>query len=267
MNLPEGTSQTVSLQRKPARSVLLWVVVVLCLGVFGILTISRLRAHEDRRLKWMTQQEMTLIARGGRLTQLKWKLLTLLGPLQQRIFPVSKTLVHLDFKFISLKSGATAWAGLLPPTSTNADGSVAWVMAHEELGPFEHTLTANKAVQLLSSPGIITYDGGQATLHQGSTVRVGSTNIPCGLTVDVLPKTATGAIRLLLGVSSIDQALPQFDGNGPITTNISAACQSFIPNNGGLVLTGKEQRPGGGRACWVIVHVIAVDAKGRPLRL
>ncbi len=239
----------------------------LSIGVLGILLISRLSMREDRDMKWMTHQEMTRITRGGPLTRLKWKLLRLLGPLG-RFFTASKTQIWLDFKFISLTPGAAGEGGLPSPVSTNADGSAAWVIANKELGPLEHTLKKRPSGPRSAVGGsrITTYDGGQATLYMGSA-RVVGTNVPAGQMVDVLPKTANGAIRLLVGVTSVDEAAPPPEGSGGIKTNISVACQSFIPNNGGLVLAGKEMKAGGGRVYWVIIHVLAVDAKGRPLKL
>src|SRR5258708_2696296 len=261
-----GIPRSAEVASKPARRELLAIAAVLCLGALGILVLFRLNTKEDRRLKWITQTEWTRATQAGPLMRLKWKAVRVLGP-RGRIFTTNKNQIRIEVKLIPLPPERASQAGLGPAVATNIDGSIAWVMPHEELSPFQHTLMSNRPFQLMGAPRIITFDGGQASLYQGSSVRVGGTSIPCGLTVDVLPETVGGAIRLLLSVSSIDQKAQPPEGNGMLTTNISVVCQSFIPNNGGLVMAGREIKPGDGSVYWVIVHVVAVDAKGKPLKL
>src|SRR2546426_899254 len=95
---------------KSRRRVLLWLGSVLCIGLLAVLAASHLRTPAAPAIKWLTAAERTRMTRDGPITQLKWKLLRIVGPLA-RVFHRSKTQIRLEVKLISLAPEA---AGQIP---------------------------------------------------------------------------------------------------------------------------------------------------------
>ena len=242
----------------------LWLVAVVGAVLLGAVHVLHRSTPEDRSLKWLTPAEIVRANRAGPITQLEWKLLRVIGPLGN-IFRSQTINIGLDVTYISL---ASEWARQFTPAgfaATNIDRVSAWILTKDEVADCIRRLQTSQSPASVSECRIITGDGGQARLYQGGARVIGGTNIPIGLTIDVLPKIETGSLKLVLAATSIDAVESRHQGSPEVRTNLAAACQSFIPNDGALMLARTD--PEEGRAYWLIIRAAAVDAKGKPRKL
>lgn len=242
--------------RRRGRGVVLGIVIVM-LGAAAWLAYHK-STPPTPGVQWLTSAEFNQVNRAGPLTMMKWRLMRLLGPFGN-VFR-SKTNIKIDVRVMGAPSGTR---GYEPgePAASRKDAVLAWILAADQMKSPQSSLGFAPASD--SSCRILTGDGTQATLYQGAMVSVHGTNVPLGLSVSVLPKTAEEGVSLLLSTSLLELA-QQTNGGGQIETNFALACRAFIPDDRILLLATEE--PKRHKVFYLAVSVAAMDAAGKPIK-
>ena len=225
-------------------------------------------ASQNQQLVWLTPAEFARADHPGLLTQLKYKLINLAGPLMRSYRghrPNSMVSVNI---FTSASPGASPVLGTTLVAGTN-DGANAWILSPEELNAFWQRLKTNSSISFLSGMNMVTHDGTGATAATGgrifSSVTTGIyTNT--GTSVAVLPEASAGMVNMLINARSTE--LPAFAAsNSPVAkTNFSTACRAFVPDAGALVLHCHNADPANPTNYWLIISPALVDAAGQRIK-
>jgi len=203
--------------------------------------------------------------RPGVLTQLKYKLARIAGPLLNR-FRRAKRQIVLKATFISLPASENPVQGLASLAGTNDAGVAVWVLSEPETRTLLRQLQTNIGATTLNQASIVTYDGGQATINNGINLRAGTSWAWSGMRLEVLPKISSHSIRLLMDATWSEEAVPG-GGAASVRTNFSAGCSALLTNTAGLVLIGRNKREPGGTNLVLIISTSAVDSLGNRLNL
>jgi hypothetical protein len=248
----------------PKRHRLKALIGVLATGLTVVVLVLALRGRSSPGLVWMTPADFARATHGGILTQLKYKVVRLLGPVA-RWFPRSKTQIDLSATLVSLSSnsGEVAVPGL--SVGTNADGMVAWILAEREFGSLMRQLKTNAGVSVMNQARITTSDRGQAQVFNGVKLPQTGSTTWVGTRIDVLPKVTARAIRLLVALEWTEALQPPVIVG--VRTNFTTSCSAVVPNAGSLVILGSDVEKRGGRNCLLIVRPTATDSLGRRIKL
>jgi len=237
---------------------------LLGLIVIGVLLIAATafrpwKAAPEQAIVWLNPAQLNKAP--GPLTRLKDRVKNLSAPLWQR-FRRPRQQVTIDANFIELPSGVGEQAHLGPPTTTNSDGTLAWILSPSYLTEFQKFLRDTPEARLLSRPKVTTISGMQAGMFVGSaTPRMG------GLGMDVTATFVFHAIKLQMKAQSTEVA-ESAPGSGPtLRTNLSLACRVFLPNAGALVLQSRNPKEPNATNLWLILSPTAIDAAGNPIKL
>jgi hypothetical protein len=236
--------------------------------VAGIVLLAILVRHVSRErdtvkgFTWVTPSELAQHLQMGPFTRLKFRILRLPGPFW-RWYMKGREHILIETRLLVLPRGAPEQVELPSECQTNENGVRAWRLAAKQLTSLKQQLKNLPGVSVANSLSLTTFDGGLAQISDGTPGP--KTNSPfIGLTIDALPKVIGRSFSLLLGATSTHgDVLPDGTIVGA-TTNLTAACKVLISNGGGLVLdsgTGGDLPP---RNYWVIISVVAVDARGIP---
>jgi hypothetical protein len=220
-------------------------------------------ASPNPQFVWMTPAQMAQATHPGPLTQLKYKLIRLAGPLM-RYYHRNRPNIVISSNIITISS-PSAPAALGAPFITNAAGMSAWILSPAELLTFRQALKTNTSVTMLSSPRILTASGGMARAVIGQSITLssgGATNV--GITLDTVTTASSGSVKMLLGASSTELA-GHFIANG-LKTNFTAACRVLLPDAGALVINCRNADATNPTNYWLIVSPVLVDATGKPIK-
>ena len=215
------------------------------------------------KFAWLTPAQAVQANRPGPLTQLKYRLIRLAGPLM-RYFPSHRPQVAISSSHFC--DPRQAGAKTTPDASgiPNADGAHAWILSPAELFSYQQRLRANADVSVLFSPRIMTSSGVQTRSSIGQLVPGYYTNV--GITLDVVPTVSGDSVNLLVNATDTQVAGPVMVSGTAVETNLSAVCRARIPNGGGLVVICRKTGVPGGTNRWLIISPMLVDATGKPIK-
>jgi hypothetical protein len=266
INMPSMDSRPPTSETPPRRRPLFRLLAV-SLSLLVILVVLFLAfAFSNSQFTWLTPAQMTQASRPGLLTQLKYKLIRLAGPLM-RYYHTHRPNILIAANVFT----ASPVAGQTDPDIpglTNADGTRAWILPPQELSSFRQRLKTNTGISLISGMNIQTRDGMSAGAALGRTMTVNVstgawTNI--GTSIDVLPKKSAGIVSMLINARSTESLVATTNG-AVIITNFSTACRALIPDAGALVLNCRNTDPANPTNYWLIVSPMLVDATGKPIK-
>jgi hypothetical protein len=211
---------------------------------------------------WLTPAQAVQANHPGPLTQLKYKLIRLAGPLM-RHFPSHRPSIMITAYIFTVpaKLGETVPDA---PRVANSEGANAWILSPVELFSYQQRLKANPDVSLLFSPRIMTSSGVQARFSIGQSVPGYASNI--GITLDAAATASSGSINLLVNATDTQLAGPVMVSGTTVETNLSTACRARLPDAGGLVITCRKAGTSNGTNYWLIISPMLVDATGKPLK-
>ncbi len=268
MDSPPPTSETPPAAAVPTRRRALRRFLIVIVSLLVVLVVLFfVFASPNPQFAWMTPVQMAQASRPGPLTQLKYKVMRLAGPLM-RFYHSHRPNIHIAANVFT----ASSIAGQIDPAApglTNADGTRAWILPSQELSVFQQRLKTNSGVRFVSGMNIQTGDGMGAEVATGSRFSVNAatgawTNI--GTSIDALPKTSAGSINLLIHASSTELSGVSTTNGPAIKTNFSAACRVLLPDAGALVLNCRNADPSNPTNYWLIVSPVLVDATGKPVK-
>jgi hypothetical protein len=264
MDSPPPKSETPPTPAAPSRRRALLYFLAISASLLVILVVLFLVfASPNEQFTWLTPAQMAQATHAGPLTQLKYKLIRLAGPLM-RFYHSHRPNILISSNILKTSS-PTAPAGLGPPFITNSSGMSAWILSPAELLSFRQALKTNSDMTMLTSPRIMTTSGSSTRAMLGQSISFspgGITNI--GITLDTSPTAAASSVKLLLGASSTELA-GQSVTNG-IKTNFSAACRVVLPDAGALVMNCRNADSSNPTNYWLIVSPVLVDATGKPIK-
>jgi len=264
MDSPPPKSETLAAPAALRRRRALLRFLAVSISLLVILVILFLAfAPSDSQFAWLTPAQMAQATHAGPLTQLKYKLIRLAGPLM-RFYHSHRPNILISSNILRISSPAPP-ADLGPPFITNSGGMSAWILSPAELLSFRQALKTNTTMTMLSSPSIQTASGGSAQAMIGQSISFspgGITNI--GVTLDTAPTASGDLVKMLLGASSTELA-GQSITNG-IKTNFSAACRVVLPDAGALVINCRNADATNPTNYWLIVSPVLVDATGKPIK-
>ena len=262
-----NAAEAVGAKPVPPRWTVLKVVTGLAGGAAALLLVwfglsAKLRAPE--RFLWLSPSEYAVALKPGPLTLIRYQAMRLTGPVYGWVFG-RPTQLLIDCRMLALTSQAARETGLGRPLASNAASQRAWLLSPEAYEALGRRIRGLPGAVELSRPRLQTIDGGQAALFTGTTLALGSSQVPVGLSIDLLPRTAGGAFRLLVKVTSTGTAGPPESGCPCLKTNFNTVCQALVPNGGGLAIAG--ERAGEEESnYWFVLSLTAVDSAGKPLR-
>jgi hypothetical protein len=239
-----------------AVSVSLLVILVVLVLVF---------ASPNPQFVWLTPAQMTQASHPGPLTQLKYKLIRLAGPLM-RFYHSHRPNISISSNILATSSPA-APASLGAPFITNAGGMNAWILSPAELASFRQALKTNSGVTMLSSPSMQTPSGVATRALVGQFIPLSpgvSANI--GITMDATATAYSGSVKMLLGVNSTELSGASTTNGLTIKTNFSTACRVLLPDAGALVINCRNADATNPTNYWLIVTPVLVDATGKPIK-
>ena len=267
MDGPIESAPALDNSRNPQRNVAL-TPVLLSLGILvvGTFFFFLFRAPPDQRVVWLTPAEFRQSTQPGPFTRIKYDIINLTGPLFRR-FLRFRPQINIDSSLMALSAAASEATDLGKPTATNAAGLRAWVLSPNDLQSFQARLKSIPEAAVVSRPRISTANSIQSQLFVGESPLPGSTSIPVGLRVDIMPKVANGTIRLLVCVVSTERVASPQDNFSLIRTNISVSCEVSLPSGGALAVDAGPAKAAGGTNYWFIISPTAIDASGKPIKL
>lgn len=226
--------------------------------VFIVFLVSN--ASRKEKLSWLPPNVLSRAMQPSALAQYKYKLVRATAPLWRWWRP-RRPNISVTCRLMELSGEGVEQRGLGQASSTNADGTRAWIVSPEALTNLNLKLAGE---QTAVASRITVYNGGpaRATMGPGSVI----TGIPMGLTVDVVPSLAGHSVKLILGANYIKQT-SAVQNNPTVTTNFSAACRAFVPNGGALVLEGARTNPAAATNYLLLVSPVVIDAKGKPVKM
>ena len=266
MDTPPGSPEPPAAPHKRARRSKLQIIIAILAVLLAFVLLMLILARPPAEgVVWLTPQQMNRLTQPGPLTQLKWKLMALTGPLQ-RWYRLRRQSVFVGSNLLKLSEAAAKQTGLGPPTALGTNGVRAWILSPGELDGFRQRLKAIPGASIESSPRITTGDGGQARASMGSTISVAGKPVFAGLVVDLNPKIARNCVRLLIAVTSTGPANSPSNQPPVIRTNLALTCQAWLTNACGLVVDGGNARDEDGNGWWFIISPTILDAKGNPIK-
>lgn len=240
--------------------------------VLAIILLLLCLPSAQPQFAWLTPAQVAQASRPGPLTQLKYKLIRMVGPLM-RHFPSHRPniMITADILAQPVKLGQVAPDA---PGVANSGGASAWILSPGDLLLFQQRLKASPSVNKLSSPRILTMSGGQAIFSTIRAVTLVSTNLGVitgistnyGLTTDIKATASGDSISILLNMSDTELVGPPVTPPPPIVTNLSAVCRVRLANGGGLVISSGQTGPGDSTNYWLVISPTLVDAAGKPIK-
>ena len=211
---------------------------------------------------WLTPAQAAQANRPGLLTQLKYKLIRLAGPLM-RYYHQNRPSIMISVYILAqpAKLGETAPDA---PAIASSNGQSAWILSPDELFLFRQRLKANPDVVMLSSPRILTASGLMVRSSMLQSANGLYTNV--GSTIDTVATASGNSINLLVNAIDTQLAGPLTIPPPPVVTNLSAVCRARIADAGGLVISSGKTLPAGPTNCWLIISPMFVDAAGKPIK-
>jgi len=261
---PPALPTSPNLKVTAASAIKLALALVVALALFAALS-PFLSPATGKNLSWLSASEFARISRPGPFTKLKYRLLRFAGPLWQLLMR-NKPQITIDSRFLWLSRAEADQLGVGDPTGTNADGGRAWILSATQLEAVRQHLKNLPEGTTLVGPRITTMDGGQAEVFAGESTSVSGSLVPTGVTLELTPIVTSGAIDLLLGITSTEAVA--LNASSPVTvrTNLAVSCRVWFPNAGGLLVAGPSGPENVGTNYWCIFSATAVDAQGRPIK-
>jgi len=237
--------------------------------LLGFVIVSTRAWHSHNDLVWMTPGDMAQTLRPGPFIQLRRKLANLTRPIWQR-FRRSGPNIKIQSKLVALPVASLDPIGLPPASTTNADGTRAWILSPTELSALEERLAAIPGRSDLGASTLFTADGRLSRTFMGDPLGVNS--LPVCLTIDTIPKFRSGSIKVITAVTATEKSpwllggLARANETSPAQTNLPFACKTLLPNGGALVVAAGNIGSLNGSNYWLIVCPTAVDSRGLPLK-
>jgi hypothetical protein len=246
-------------ETKPLRqSRLVWTVTTI-LFITAVLVVMLSSPEKPESFVWMTPEQLALILKPSKLTQLKYTVLRWPGP--WRWFQGRKTLILIESRWVALPAGTDLPIEHPLLCNTNRDGARIWIVPAEELASFKTQVKMVTGLEEKAQMRLTTAHGLQSGMLSGSSAPAPLSAF-CGFAADILPKIADGSFKLLLGITASE---PDTSAQAIVRTNLSFACRAIVPNGGALIVDAAKNNSG--TNYWVIVSPTAVDAKGNPIKL
>ena len=145
---------------------------------------------------------MTRAGHPGKLTELKYRLIRLAGPLM-RLYHSHRPNILISATIMKFSVAGAAPTAPGPPFINNDGGMNAWILSPAELFSFRQALKTNSALTMLASPRIQTASGIGTGVLIGQSIPLSpgvSTNV--GIAMDATATVSSGSVKLLLGASS-----------------------------------------------------------------
>lgn len=277
MDSAPGTAGPISALPKRRPRILLRVVLASGVLLLAIILLLAPAVWPDPKIVWLTPSELARPAHSTVFAHYKYKLAVLVWPLIHNYWH-GRLSINTDANFLMLSASAMEQAGLGAPFATNADGQRIWVLSPTEMASFQERLKTVPGALSICKTGVQTAEGrqGQARVRKLEDLGIKAlTNgvqplvrhIPIDLTVDVLPRIASGSIKLTIAVTATELIASQPGIPVINRTNLSAACRVSVPNAGGLIMEGGNAKDASGNTCLLIASPIAVDSRGNRIKL
>jgi hypothetical protein len=234
---------------------------VLLLVITLLLTLA---SRPGPPFAWLTQAEMARLTHPGPLTRLKEKVIILTLPIWMRYWNTQPQIL-VDSSLLTLSTAAVEQTGLGTPVATNGNGMRAWVLPPTELKALRQRLNVLPGASSGSKLRIQTVSGMGGQAFTGGTTPVAGINTPVGVTVQLIPNSASSSVKLTFAVTSTEIRSPSGQVEA-VRTNLAVACRVLLPNAGGLVVDGGNARDASGKNHWLIISPTAVDARGNPIK-
>ncbi len=245
--LPESATHSNKRRRFSKLQIAGFVSAILLLVVILVLVFTSLSAS---KVVWLTPAELARSTQPGPFTTFKQKVRNLAGPLWHRLRRTPRQ-ITISSSLLTISSTTVKQISLGSPATTNANGMRAWILTPTESTELQQQLKTNSGAILLGNPSIMTLNGGQARLVVGNTAAMVGTP-RTATTVDLIPKVVSGAVKVTIAATSIENAMPSGNAQA-VKTNFAVACQAVIPNGGSLVLDSGSPKDGSTNSYWLIV--------------
>ena len=250
--------------------------VLLCAALLVLFIVPNFSSHD---FVWLTPAQAAQATQSGPFEKAKMTLKSWLAPWLHRYYGLRPN-IRIEAKLMVILRDGTMPGVLGAPVLTNADGTRSWILLLSELLSLKQNLNTNQRIAVLFAPIIQTGDGMQARMSMGQSIPLGPTNqqpgvvgrkanaswINVGLSVDVLPKSVSGSVRLPLITTSTELAGPAITGGPILKTNFSVACRALIPDAGALVINCRDVGGASPTNYLLIFSPVRVDATGKPLK-
>ena len=261
MDSPPPEPAPPALKRKRSRTLF---IAVIALIILAVATLALLVPHSsDEKMLWLTPAQMARAKQPRPLTRLKNRLEWVISPFRRFFHRRPKAMLLFDARIYNLSDASADKIQLGQPSSTNADGALAWILSASELSSFRDQLKAMPGLSLVNSPVIQTAEGVSAQLQTGNTVKVGGSFVMVGLTVDLIPKVSGNSYKLLIGVTDTETNAVAPSASPSIKTNFAMSCRASIPNAGALVIDGGKS---GEKHYWLLLMPTLIDTTGKPIK-
>ncbi len=240
---------------RPRRATRVLVDIALALVLLAGWSLLRsLAAPSEPAFRWLTPAQFAQATKPGPFTLLGYRLLNLTGPIWHG-FVSLRPQINLSARLYVAALDIQREMPLPGSPFTNPDCARAWLLSAPVAKALREQLKTNSAATPINEANIITSDATRCTLTTGP--------MPCGLALDVLPKVASGALRLLLAANSTDVTVSGTSAQS--RTNLAAFCIAHLQNGGALVLAPAISNDAGGTNLFLIISATAVDARGLPI--
>jgi hypothetical protein len=134
-------------------------------------------------------------------------------------------------------------------TTTNAEGTRAWILAAPEASALQQFFHTNSGANVVGSSAISTMHGGQARIMVGNFPPADPTGV--GTTIDVLPRNSGGSIRIILNATAISK--DSHTNASSVRTNFAVTCQALIPSGGCLLINGDQPKDQSAKSYWMVI--------------
>ena len=253
------------------RSATRWVVAtVLGLLLFGLIVLVVVPVRTEPTMVWLTPAQAQQISNPGMLTRVTQSAKIWFVGIWRRFFRSPATgWILLQIQVFTVSPQANLPALLGPPTSTNADGRKAWILAASDYAARKPNLKQANGLAGVFSPSVLTIDGQQARMMMGGTVPVGppgqspnktgppaSPTVFAGYSVDVVPQSIPGVARLvrLQVMASSTEIGTVTATNVILQTNFFTASRTLVPSGGALVIECPNADATNPTNCLIIVY-------------
>jgi hypothetical protein len=232
---------------------------VLLPAIMLLLILTSLSGH---KVIWLTPAEFARSTQPGPFSALKQKIKILAAPVWQR-FRRAPLQIRIETSIVTLAASAARDVGLGRPVSTNVNGMSVWILSAAELNTLQARLKTNPAALLRAMP-VQTLNRWPAQL--GETMPGLWGKPPTALTLGLIPKAASGSIKLTASVIhttlSTQPPAPTF----VVKTNLTAACRAVIPAGHGLVMKATNLQDPIADTYFFLFSPAVLDAQGNPIK-